>query len=159
MQKINTASMPESAETSPGGKFSRTNKDISIALGRKPESTDLRERHPFDVQICRIPAGKSRCPYHSHSAQWEFFHVIAGTGSVRHNDGVTPLQAGDAFIFRPGEPHQLISGSSDDLVLYIVADNPLGETCYYPDSKKWEVSSPSVQLIRSAPIDYFDGEE
>lgn len=159
MNKINTQSLPESSSTSPRGKFSRANKDVSIALGRKPESMDLRERHPFDVQICRIPPGKSRCPFHSHSAQWEFFHVISGTGSVRHKDGIMPLEPGDAFIFGPDEPHQLINDSKDDLILYIVADNPLGETCYYPDSKKWAISSPIPQLIKSESIDYFDGEE
>lgn len=120
---------------------------------------DLRERHPFDVQLCRIPAGKSRCPYHSHSAQWEFFHVIAGSGSVRHEGGITPLKVGDAFVFGPDEPHQLISDAASDLVLYIVADNPIGDSCFYPDSKKWAVSSPTFQLIRSEPINYFDGEE
>jgi hypothetical protein len=62
MKKINIRDVTESASASPKGKFARTNKDISIALGRKPDSTDLSERHPFDVQICRIPSGKSRCP-------------------------------------------------------------------------------------------------
>ena len=159
MNKINTRLLPESSSTSPRGKFSRANKDVSIALGRKPESLNLSERHPFDVQICRIPPGKSRCPYHSHSAQWEFYHVISGSGSIRHKDGLTPIEPDDAFIFGPDEPHQLINGSAADLVVYIVADNPLGELCYYPDSKKWAVESPKDQVIRSEPLDYFDGEE
>ena len=44
-------------------------------------------------------------------------------------------------------------------MLYIVADNPIGESCYYPDSKKWLVRSPESTLIRSEPLDYYDGEE
>lgn len=159
MNKVNTRTLSESSSTSPRGKFSRANKDVSVALGRKPGSLNLVERHPFDVQICRIPPGTIRCPYHSHSAQWEFYHVISGSGSVRHPDGQTAIEADDAFIFPPNEPHQLINDSTADLVVYIVADNPIGESCYYPDSQKWAVKSGSDQLIRSEPIDYFDGEE
>ncbi|MGH7755874.1 MAG: hypothetical protein ACREM8_06260 [Vulcanimicrobiaceae bacterium] len=32
-------------------------KEISEALGRKPDSTDLMERHPFDVEFVRVPPG------------------------------------------------------------------------------------------------------
>ena len=159
MLKINTNQMAEISWASPKGKFVGAGKEISEALGRKPLSTDLKERHPFDVEICRIPPGKSPYPYHSHSAQWEFYHVISGQGLVRHKDGTTPIQAGDAFIFEPGQPHQLINNSSQHLVLYVVADNPIGESGYYPDSKKWIVRSPERRLLRSDPLDYFDGEE
>src|SRR5262249_50843226 len=72
--------------------------------GRNPRSTDLNERHPFDVEILRIPAGKIPYPFHSHSAQWEFYHVISGTGEVRHAEDTTPIETGDAFLFKPGEP-------------------------------------------------------
>ena len=43
--------------------------------------------------------------------------------------------------------------------MYIVADNPVGESCHYPDSKKWLVRSPDRALIRSARVEYLDGEE
>ena len=159
MRKINTRDVAEFSWSSPKGKFVGAGKEISEALGRKPASTDLRERHPFDVEMLRIPAGKTPYPYHSHSAQWEFYHVISGTGQVRHQDGMTPIEAGDAFIFEPGEPHQLINDSAADLVVYVVADNPIGESCHYPDSQKWFVRSPERRLIRSEGLDYFDGEE
>jgi uncharacterized cupin superfamily protein len=159
MKKINIRDIPEESWSSPKGKYGMADRNISIALGRDPNSTDLLKRHPFDVEICRIPAGKSACPFHSHSAQWEFYHVISGTGAVRDKEGTTPVETGDAFIFEPGNPHQIINDSDDDLVLYIVADNPVGETCYYPDSKKWLVRSPERSIIRSEPIDYHEGEE
>jgi uncharacterized cupin superfamily protein len=159
MRKVNTNKMAELTWASPKGKFSGAGKEISEELGRKPQSTDLRERHPFDVEITRIPPGKSPCPYHSHSAQWEFFHVISGKGTVRHQEGKTVIETGDAFIFEPGQPHQLINDGVEDLVLYVVADNPLGESCHFPDSGKWLVRSPERSLIRSAPVEYYDGEE
>lgn len=159
MRKINTKDIAEETWSSPKGKFVGAGKEVSEALGRKPQSTDMMERHPFDVEICRIPPGKTPYPYHSHSAQWEFYHVISGKGLVRHAEGMTPIEAGDAFIFKPGEPHQLINDSMEDLILYVVADNPIGESCHYPDSQKWIVRSPERRLIRSEPLDYYDGEE
>ena len=88
---------------------------------------NLNERHPFDVEILRIPSGKAPYSYHSHSAQWEFYHVISGSGVVRHKDGTTPIEAGDAFIFKPGEPHQITNDTAEDMILYVVADNPIGD--------------------------------
>jgi uncharacterized cupin superfamily protein len=159
MRKVNTRDMAEETWVSPKGKFSGAGKEVSEALGRKPLSTDFNERHPFDVEVCRIPPGKSPYPYHSHSAQWEFYHVISGRGRVRHQDGTTNIEAGDAFIFKPGEPHQLINDSEQDLILYVVADNPIGESCHYPDSGKWLVRSPERRLVRAGALEYYDGEE
>ena len=159
MRIVNTNDIAWSSRSSPSGKFARSERPISEALGRDRRSTDLNERHPFDVDITRIPPGAASCPYHSHSAQWEFFHVLSGTGTVRHAGGTRAVGAGDAFIFKPAEPHQLINDGTEDLVVYIVADNPIGESCYYPDSGKWAVKSPEYRLIRGEPVDYFDGEE
>src|SRR6185503_15613803 len=137
MHMINTNALAEETWSSPKGRFVGVGKEVSEALGRKPKSTDLNERHPFDVEISRIPPGKTPYSYHSHSAQWEFYHVISGKGLVRHKDGTTPIEPGDAFLFKLGEPHQIINNSEQDLILYVVADNPIGESGYYPDSKKW----------------------
>jgi uncharacterized cupin superfamily protein len=159
MKKVNTITLPEEAWSSPKGKFVSSGKEISEALGRIPQSLNLNERHPFDVEICRIPAGKLACPFHSHSAQWEFYHVISGRGTCRHSEGTTPIEPGDAFIFPPGEPHQLAANQNEDLIVYVVADNPIGESCHYPDSGKWLVRSPERRLIASDPKEYYEGEE
>jgi hypothetical protein len=50
-------------------------------------------------------------------------------------------------------------GGSEDLVVLVIADNPIGESAYFPDSKKWLVRSPQRRLVRSESLDYFDGEE
>src|SRR3954454_12066339 len=147
MRKVNTRDVVEITWSSPKGKFMGAGKEISEELGRKPKSTDLNERHPFDVEICRIPPGKTPYPYHSHSAQWEFYHVISGSGVVRHKDGTTPIETGDAFLFKPNEAHQVINDGSQDLILYVVADNPMGESTYYPDSQKWGVRSPERRIL------------
>jgi uncharacterized cupin superfamily protein len=159
MLKVNSHELPEEDWTSPKGNFTGSSRPLSEALGRKPLSTDLNERHPFDVEILRIAPGKIPYPFHSHSAQWEFYHVISGSGTVRDAQGTTPIKAGDAFIFKPGEPHQFINDGTEDLLIYVVADNPIGESAYYPDSKKWLVRSPERHLLRGDSLDYYDGEE
>jgi uncharacterized cupin superfamily protein len=162
MRKVNLKEIPDDSWASPKGKFGGASQEISIALGRDPSSMDLNKRHPFDVELCRIPPGKIHSPYHAHSAQWEFYHVISGAGEVRHREGTTPIEAGDAFVFEPGQPHQLINRGSMELVLFVVADNPIGESCHYPDSQKWLVRSPERKVIRpdgSDELDYYSGEE
>jgi len=159
MKKVNTNEIIEHEWSSPGGKYEGGGKDISEELGRIPESLDMSERHPFDIEICRVPPGKAPYPYHSHSAQWEFYHVMSGKGKVRDDKGWTPIETGDAFLFKPGQAHQIKNDSNEDLTLYVVADNPLGETCYYPDSHKWGVPLPTRKFIRSDSLDYYDGEE
>jgi uncharacterized cupin superfamily protein len=159
MRKINLKDVSEQPWASPKGTFGGVSKEVSVALGRNPESDDLNERHPFDIELARIPPGKTNCPYHSHSCQWEFYHVVSGQGIVRHIDGTTPIEPGDAFIFQPGEPHQISNTGSQDLIFYIVADNPIGDTCHYPDSNKWTTVYPDGRVVRSEPLDYYDGEE
>jgi uncharacterized cupin superfamily protein len=159
MRKVNVNELEAVEWSSPGGTFAGSGKQISEALGRKPTSTDLRERHPFDVELARFAPGKTPYPYHSHSAQWEFYYVLSGTGQVRDADGMTRIEAGDAFLFEPGQAHTMTNDGDVDLVVFVVADNPIGESTYYPDSRKWAVRSPERRIIRSEPLDYFDGEE
>jgi uncharacterized cupin superfamily protein len=159
MRKVNTNELEELTWSSPKGKFAGAGKEVSEALGREPDSTDVMKRHPFDVEILRVPPGKAPYLYHAHSAQWEFYHVISGSGVARDEIGTTPIIAGDAFLFKPGEAHQITNTGTTDLVLYVVADNPMNESHYFPDSNKWRVPIPKRQVLRGEPADYFDGEE
>src|SRR5918996_6100804 len=139
MRKINLKDIPEKERKSPKGKFNRFMKNISVALGREPESLDLSKRHPFDLALVRIPKGKFLCPYHAHAAESELYLVVSGRGSVRDKNGTTEVGPGDAFLFQPGEAHQLTNAGNEDFVYYVIADNPRsGGTnrgpCYYPHS-------------------------
>ena len=62
MRKINLSEIQEEERKSPKGKYHKFVKDISIALGRDPDSLDLMKRHPFDLALTRIPPGKSVLP-------------------------------------------------------------------------------------------------
>ena len=136
MLKVNTARIAEFTWSSPEGEIVGAGKEISEELGRKPDSTDLNERHP-----------------------WEFYHVISGSGVVRHTEGTTPIEVGDAFLFKPNEPHQITNDGAQDLILYVVADNPLGESYYHPDSNEWTVPIPKRTIIRPAAREHHEGEK
>jgi uncharacterized cupin superfamily protein len=161
MQKVNVNEIQERKRQSPSGRFGRASKDISIALGRDPESFDLRKRHPFDLALIRIPKGKALCPYHSHSAESELYLVVSGKGGIRDKEGTTMVTAGDAFFFGPGEAHQLTNAGEEDFVYYVIADNPRGDSCYYPDSGKFAVMKEGTNevIVKGTETDYFDGED
>ena len=109
-----------------------------------------------------MPPGKCNFPYHAHSEQWELYLVVSGKGSVRHKDGTTEVVPGDALIFGPDEPHQLSNPGHEDLVYYVIADNPIGESAYLPDSGKWKLIKSSAAdrvVLKGKETDWFDGEE
>ena len=162
MQKVNVNEIQERKRQSPSGRFGRASKDISIALGRDPESFDLRKRHPFDLALIRIPKGKALCPYHSHSAESELYLVVSGKGGIRDKEGTTMVTAGDAFFFGPGEAHQLTNAGEEDFVYYVIADNPRGDSCHYPGQRKIRCDGKkgtNEVIVKGTETDYFDGEE
>ena len=77
------------------------------------------------------------------------------------NDKWHDVGQGDAFYFAPGEAHQLSNDSSEDFVYYVIADNPMNDSAYYPDSKKWMVYTPpkGTIVVKGSEGDYYDGEE
>jgi len=162
VKKVNINEIKEEPWKSPRGKYVVAFTGISEALGRDPSSLDLAKRWPFDLELSRMPPGKSNFPFHAHSAQWEMYLIVSGNGSVRDKDGNTDVVAGDAFIFGPNEPHQITNSGDVELVYYVIADNPIGESGYYPDSGKWKVNKSSAAdrvVIKNGETDYFDGEE
>ena len=161
MKKVNLQEIVEQEKRSPGGKYHRFMKEISVALGRKADSLDLNERHPFDLALVRVQPGASFCPYHAESAQWELYLVLSGRGRVRDSSGETEVSAGDSFLFKPGEAHQLSCASDEEFVYYVIADNPIGDSCYYPDSGKWAVrkEGDETAVVRGTETHYYDSEE
>lgn len=160
MRKVNLDDIGEGERKSPTGKFHAYFKEVSVALGRDPKSTDRLQQHPFDLSLYRLPPGASRCPYHLHSAESELYLIVSGCAQVRDAQGLTDAGAGDAFFFAPGDAHEIRNAGAEDLCYYVIADNPVGECCYYPDSDKWAVSDGRASDIREGRVvDYYHGEE
>lgn len=148
MRKISITKVPVGTYDSPKGKFAQRYQGISLALGGK--------HHPFDLELVTLPDGKANSPYHYHTAQWEMYVVVSGTGSVRTPKGRTRIRPGDVFVCPPNEPHQIINTSKRNLQYYCIADNPVSDSCYYPDSKKWLVAH---RIIKGKRVPYLEGEE
>lgn len=159
MKKIPLHEVRETEWKSPSGKFHTFGRELSIAHGREPKSTDLMKRQPFDVMIARLPAGAIMCPYHFHSQQWEFYIVLTGRAEVRDAGGTTTVEPGDTFLFKPGEAHQIRNPGPEELTFYVIADNPVGEWCHYPDSGKWMAIGSARTVIKGSETHYLDGEE
>ncbi len=158
MHHVRIPDLPWIEQRSPRGKFHSFCQNISVALGCPRNAGLWAGGHPFDVQIRRIPPGAAICPYHSHLAQWEFFLVRSGTGTVRTSDGTHAVKTGDFFVHPPGAPHQLTNTGASDLEVLIVADNPQLDSCHYPDSNKFSLRPPG-KFFRMVEVEYFDGEE
>ena len=60
------------------------------------------------------------------------------------------------MVYKPDEAHQIINDSNGDLMVQIIADNPISDIILYPDSGKWQVRP---WVFRMKRVDYFDGEE
>jgi mannose-6-phosphate isomerase-like protein (cupin superfamily) len=157
MEKINVADLPWDGGPSPKGTYHSYSKEISKALGAGHNAWP-KSGHPFDLSLVRVPPGKSVCPFHSHTAQHELFVIISGEGTVRAGDARHIVKSGDAFMHPPGEAHQIINTGTEDLLFYVIADNPPVDISHYPDSGKWGLR-PHGKFFRMNETGYFDGEE
>jgi uncharacterized cupin superfamily protein len=158
MKTVNLHDLAELERKSPKGRYQSFCKNVSQALGAAAPGIPG-DAHPFDLQIRRVPPGKSVCPYHSHTTQWELFVIVSGTATVRRDGNVHHVKAGDVFIHPPGIAHQLTNAAAtEDLVVQIIANNAPLDVWHYPDSGKWGHSHTRT-FFRLTEADYFDGEE
>ncbi|HEY5791933.1 MAG TPA: cupin domain-containing protein [Chthoniobacterales bacterium] len=158
MRIENVAHIPVEERHSPKGRFQVRQRHLSQALGAKKDTGTWGGGHPFDVAQARIPPGKTNWPFHSHSAQWEFFLVQSGTGEVRTAEGIHPIQPGDCFVQEPGTAHQITNPGGEDLVLLIVADNPPSDIVTYPDTGQYFLK-PQRKLLKAGELPYYANEE
>ena len=77
---------------------------------------------------------------------------------MRHGDERREVRAGDVMMHPPCIAHQLINTGDDDLLYYLVADNPMTEVWHYPDSNKWGFK-PGGAIFRRQEVDYHFGED
>ena len=160
MKKTNVAKLKWQHWKSPKGKYEQYGKGISAALGDKWITGEgwPKKGHPFNLELMRVPPGKAACPFHHHAAQWEMYVILSGTGTARAGKGRHKVKAGDAFIHPPLEAHQLINTGKEDLVFYIIADNPPVDIFHYPDSGKWGFRPPG-KFFKMVETPYHHDEE
>jgi uncharacterized cupin superfamily protein len=158
MNKINQNQVEWVEQKSPRGKYHLFRRFLSVALGGKRDLGTWGGGHPFELELTRIPPGKANFPYHAHAVQWELYVVVSGHGQTRTTEGKSEIGPGDCFLCPPGEPHQIHNSGTEDLVYYVIADNPQAEITTYPDSGKWSIK-PQRKSFEITEVDYFKGEE
>ena len=124
--KVNVEEMEEEIQrwSWKDGQYERGRRHVSVALGNTEAS-----RHPFDVELTRVPPGAAPCPVHSHSATWEFFVVVSGRGEVSRDGETAIVGTGDCFVQPPGTRHRVRNASAEeDLVFYVIANEVEGCT-------------------------------
>ncbi|MDA8344185.1 MAG: cupin domain-containing protein [Thermaerobacter sp.] len=160
--KVNEREVAWDEERSPKGTYESRYREVSRLLTASPR-TEVREgryppTRPFEVDLVRIPPHATLCPRHAHSAQWEYYIVLSGSGRMLQDGDAIPMAPGDHLIQPPGWVHTVQNDSEEELLYYVIADNPNGESVYYPDSQKWAFWPP-YKLFRMVETDYLDGEE
>lgn len=159
MQKVNINDVAVEHRVSPKGRFELFRQHMSLALGGKKDAGPWGGGHPFDIELARIPAGKTNYPLHSHAAQTEHYIVLSGSGVLLDaREQSQRLQAGDHVICHPGEAHQIHNDGPEDLVFYVIADHHRAEVTTYPKTGKRHLK-PEYRVVRPADADYYDGEE
>lgn len=158
MKHVHLDAVPWMEWASTTGKFSGAGKQISEALGAVTDATLADGGHPFDLEYGKLAPGKAGCAFHRHSAQWEMYYIVSGTGTMRHGNERRALRAGDLALHPPGSSHQLINTGDTDLLYYLVADNPPSEFWHYPDSNKFGFK-PSGVIFTKTDVHYDLGED
>ena len=98
--------------------YERGRRHLSVALGNAEGS-----RHPFDVELTRVPPGAAPCPVHSHTGMWEFFIIVSGRGEVSRDGETSFVGPGDCFMQPAETRHRVRNASADeDLVYYVIAN-------------------------------------
>jgi uncharacterized cupin superfamily protein len=155
MKKISIQDVPEAARGSPNKKYHLFRRHLSVALGGARDAGTWGGGHPFDLELSRLPAGASNFPLHQHSAQWEMYVFIHGTGEATDGVQAFSIRAGDVILCPPENPHKLTNTGTDDLVYYVIADNPPAEVTFYPDTGKWGIK-PQRKYFEMKEVDYFE---
>lgn len=85
-------------------------------------------------------------PYHAHSAQWEAYYILSGSGQMKTPAGLYDIRQGDYLVCPPDEPHQLINTTREDLVYLVIANQPQADVIHYPNSGKWLIKPQKKSL-------------
>jgi uncharacterized cupin superfamily protein len=158
MKSISVTEISEAERKSPKGVYRLFQKDISLALGNKKHIKPQDIGHPFDLAHVRVPAGCKNWPVHRHSAQWELYYILEGSGRYFDGGSWNEIKSGDAILSIPGESHQIENSGASDLVYLVIADMPLTDSVFYPTTKLTFVK-PEWKLFSESSANYYDGHE
>ena len=159
MKRVNINRLPWKEHKSPKGRYHLFYRDTAAAYESARTGPKFPGEPPFEFELIKMPPGAKNFPFHSHATEWEFYHVISGTGTMRAGRRRVKIKAGDCLMCPPGEAHQIINTGRRDLVYHIIANNSVTDVWHYPDSNKWGARAIGRKRFRIQETDYYDGEE
>lgn len=139
---------------------------------RRKQLAEAAGGEEIGCSLYELPPGRRSWPYHYHTANEEALFILAGRGTLRHDDGTAPLAAGDYVALPSGEEggHRVVNDSDEPLRYLVVSTMNEPDVTVYPDSEKIGVfvgSPPGGRDERSVhgyyrrddDVDYWAGEE
>lgn len=100
--------------------------------GRWRDFSALLSTRTFTVDIHTIWPGQYREPYHRHTAQLDFFAILAGRGHMIIGQERYAVRAGDCLYFPPGISHALHNTSELPLSALVFATRDPSDAVEYP---------------------------
>ena len=124
------------------------------------------------ASLYELPPGETAFPYHWHAGNEELLIVVAGSPSLRSEDGWRQLQEGEVVAFRRGAggAHQVSNRSNGPARILVVSEMNAPDVVAQPDSGKLLAATRPPGGVnregdffgafrRSDEADYWEGEE
>lgn len=156
--RVNESDVDWEERRSPSGRYHVFQRNLSLDLGGKKDVGDWGGGHPFDIAEVRIPSGARNYPSHSHTTTWEYYIITSGCGEIEIDEETVRITPGDHILCPPGITHQIRNVGEEELIFYVIANNPQSDIIYYPNSDKWMVK-PQRKWFRMNEVDYYDDED
>jgi uncharacterized cupin superfamily protein len=138
---------------------------------RRKQLGEAADSDLLGCSLYELPADNQSWPYHYHTANEEAIYVLTGTGQLRLNNEMNPLQPGDYAAFPADESggHRVINDGDEPLRYLAVSTTNEPDVTVYPDSEKLGVfvgSPPGGRDPRSLhgyyriddDVDYWESE-
>jgi uncharacterized cupin superfamily protein len=93
----------------------------------------------LDATVADFDPGEGSYPYHYVYGREEWLLVLAGTPTVRHPQGESPLEAGDLVCFPegPAGAHRLINRDESPVRALFLSTTGVPANVYHPDTRHW----------------------
>jgi mannose-6-phosphate isomerase-like protein (cupin superfamily) len=80
----------------------------------------LLQRNDLSIIQERVPPGRAEVR-HYHNASRQFFHILAGVGTMQIDEETVTLHKGEGIEVLPQVPHQFRNESEEDVVFLVVS--------------------------------------
>jgi len=115
-----------------------TESDHGDTAFRRKQLAAAADGDDIGCSLYELPPGKRSWPYHYHEGNEEAMYVLAGSGTVRLDDGEYVLSAGDYVALPAGAAggHRVVNDGDDPLRYLAISTMRDPDVVVYPDMDK-----------------------